>query len=143
MGFIGLHIAGKAAELTVLKHADRRLDDSIEQVFRMAMPGQPATYEARRQMERRLAQARASEASGGFLRALDALVQAHRAAPEAVLEALTFRDGSLELKASAPSVESLDRLSRQLRQQGWQARLVAGSPAGSAYEGRIQMSPGS
>ncbi len=143
VGFIGLHIAGKAAELTVLKHADRRLDDSIEQVFRMAMPGQPATYEARRQMERRLAQARASEASGGFLRALDALVQAHRAAPEAVLEALTFRDGSLELKASAPSVESLDRLSRQLRQQGWQARLVAGSPAGSAYEGRIQMSPGS
>ena len=143
VGFIGLHIAGKAAELTVLKRVDHRLDDSIEQVFRMAMPGQPETYEARRQMERRLAQARASEASGGFLRALDALVQAHRAAPEAVLEALTFRDGSLELKASAPSVESLDRLSRQLRQQGWQARLVAGSPAGSAYEGRIQMSPGS
>jgi type II secretion system protein L len=142
-GFICLHIAGKAAELSVLKHADHRLDASIEQVFRTAMPGQPETYEARRQMERRLAQARASEASGGFLRALEALVQAHRAAPEAVLEALTFRDGSLELKASAPSVESLDRLSRQLRQQGWQARLVAGSPAGSAYEGRIQMSPGS
>jgi general secretion pathway protein L len=142
-GLICLHIAGKAAELSVLEHADHRLDASMAQVFRTAMPGQPETYEARRQMERRLAQARASEASGGFLRALDALVQAHRAAPEAVLEALTFRDGSLELKASAPSVESLDRLSRQLQQQGWQARLVAGSPAGSAYEGRIQMSPGS
>jgi type II secretory pathway component PulL len=107
------------------------------------MPGQPDTYEARRQMEQRLAAVRASEASGGFLLALQALVQAHRAAPEAVLEALTFRDGSLELKASAPSVESLDRLSRQLRQEGWQAHLVAGNPAGSAYEGRIQMSPGS
>jgi len=140
--FVGLHIVGKAAELTVLKHADHRLDASIEQVFRTAMPGQPDTYEARRQMEQRLAAARASQASGGFLLALQALVQAHRAAPEAVLEALTFRDGSLELKASAPSVESLDRLSRQLRQQGWQARLVAGNPAGSAYEGRIQMSPG-
>ena len=140
--FIGLHIVGKAAELTVLKHADRRLDGSIEQVFRTAMPGQPDTYEARRQMEQRLAAARASQASGGFLLALQALVQAHRAAPEAVLEALTFRDGALELKASAPSVESLDRLSRQLRQQGWQAHLIAGTPAGSAYEGRIQMSPG-
>ncbi|MDE2261425.1 MAG: hypothetical protein KGL45_02760, partial [Gammaproteobacteria bacterium] len=142
-GFIGLHIAGKAAELTVLKHTDSRLDASIEQVFRTAMPGQPDTYEARRQMQQRLAAVRASQASGGFLLALQALVQAHGAAPEAVLEALTFRDGSLELKASAPSVESLDRLSRQLRQQGWQARLVAGNPAGSAYEGRIQMSPGS
>lgn len=141
--FIGLHIAGKAAELTVLKHADHRLDASIEQVFRTAMPGQPDTYEARRQMERRLAAARASQAAGGFLSALQALVQAHRAAPEAVLEALSFHDGALELKASAPSVESLDRLSRQLSQQGWQARLTAGSPRGSGYEGSIQMSPGS
>jgi general secretion pathway protein L len=142
-GFIGLHVVGKVAELSVLKHADHRLDASIEQVFHTAMPGQPDSYEARRQMEQRLAAARASAASGGFLSALQALVEAHRAAPEAVLEALTFRDGSLELKASAPSVESLDRLSRQLRQQGWQARLVAGNPRGSSYEGSIQMSPGS
>jgi type II secretory pathway component PulL len=109
----------------------------------MAMPGQPVTYEARRVMEQRLAAARASQASGGFLMALQALVQAHRAAPEAVLEGMTFRDGALELKASAPTVESLDRLSRQLRQQGWQARLIAGTPKGSSYEGSIQMSPGS
>ncbi|MFI4885808.1 MAG: type II secretion system protein GspL [Steroidobacterales bacterium] len=140
--FVALHIAGKAAELSVLNHTNSRLDASIEQVFRTAMPGQPDTYEARRQMQQRLAAVRASQASGGFLLALQALVQAHRAAPEAVLEALTFSDGSLELKASAPSVESLDHLSRQLRQQGWRARLVAGNPAGSAYEGRIQMSPG-
>ena len=143
VAFIGLHVAGKAAELTVLKHADRRLDNSIEEVFHTALPGEPDTFEARRQMEQRLAAVRASQASGGFLQALQALVQAHRAAPEAVLKALTFRDGALELKASAPSVESLDRLSRQLHQQGWQAHLVSGSPVGSAYEGQIQMSPGS
>jgi general secretion pathway protein L len=142
-GFVALHVAGKAAELTVLKHADHRLDASIEEVFHSAMPGQPDAYEARRQMEQRLAAVRANQASGGFLQALQALVQAHRAAPESVLEALSFRDGALELKAKAPTVESLDRLSRQLREQGWQARLVAGNPAGSAYEGRIEMSPGS
>jgi general secretion pathway protein L len=141
-GFVALHIAGKAAELTVLKHSNRRLDAAIGQVFRSAMPGQPDTYEARRQMEQRLAAVRASETSGGLLPALQALVQAHQAAPDAVLEALDFRDGALELKASAPSVESLDRLSRQLRQQGWRAHLVADNPVGSAYEGRIQMSPG-
>lgn len=140
-GFVALHIAGKAAELTVLDHADHRLDTSIEQVFHTAMPGQPDTYEARRQMEQRLAAVRASQASGGFLLALQALVQAHHAAPEAVLQALTFRDGALELKASAPNVESLDRLSRTLRRQGWRARLVSDTPSGSTYEGRIQMSP--
>ncbi|MGH8295190.1 MAG: type II secretion system protein GspL [Steroidobacteraceae bacterium] len=141
-GFVALHIAGKAAELTVLDHADRRLDASIGQVFHTAMPGQPDTYEARREMEQRLAAVRAGEASGGFLLALQALVQAHHAAPAAVLEALTFRDGALELKASAPNVESLARLSRTLRQQGWRARLVSDTAAGSKYEGHIQMSPG-
>jgi len=140
-GLIALHIAGKAAELTVLTHANQRLDASIDQVFHTAMPGQPDTYEARRQMEQRLAAVRAGQASGGFLLALQALAQAHRATPEAVLEALTFRDGALELKATAPTVESLDLLSRKLRQQGWQAHLVADTPHGSAYEGRIQMSP--
>lgn len=142
-GFIALHIAGKAAELTVLHRADHRLDSSIRQVFQTAMPGQADTYEARRQMEQRLAAVRASESSGGFLRALQALVQAHQAAPEAVLQALDFRAGALELKASAPSVEALDRLSRQLRRQGWRAHLVSDTPSGSAYEGRIQVRPGS
>jgi general secretion pathway protein L len=141
-GLFALHVAGKVAELSVLKHADQRLDASITQVFHTAMPGQPDTYEARRQMEHRLAQVRASDASGGFLLALQALVEAHQAAPDAVLEALTFRSGALELKASAPTVESLDRLSRELARHGWQARLVADNPVGSAYEGRIQMSPG-
>jgi len=140
--FVGLHVIGKAAELSVLKHADHRLDASIEEVFHTALPGQPVTYEARRVMEQHLAAARASQAAGGFLSALQALVQAHRAAPDAVLEAMTFRDGALELKASAPTVESLDQLSRQLQQQGWQAHLVAGTPKGSSYEGSIQMSPG-
>jgi general secretion pathway protein L len=140
--FVALHIAGKAAELTVLKHTDSQLDASIRQVFQTAMPGQPDTYEARRQMEQRLAAVRASEAAGGFLRALQALVQAHRASPDAVLEGMDFQDGALQLKASAPSVESLDGLSRQLRRQGWQAHLVSDIPVGSAYEGRIQMKPG-
>ncbi|HVC31090.1 MAG TPA: type II secretion system protein GspL [Steroidobacteraceae bacterium] len=142
-GFIALHIAGKAAQLTVLKHADRQLDSSIRQVFQTAMPGQADTYEARRQMEQRLAAVRASEAGGGFLRALQALVQAHQAAPEAVLQSLDFHSGALELKALAPSVEALDRLSRQLRHEGWRAHLVSDTPAGSAYEGHIQVSPGS
>jgi general secretion pathway protein L len=143
VGLIALHIGGKAAQLTVLERADHRLDGSIQQVFLTAMPGQADTYEARRQMEQRLAAVRASEAGGGFLRVLQALVQAHQAAPEAVLQSLDFHSGALELKASAPTVEALDRLSRQLRQEGWRAHLVSDTPAGSAYEGRIQVSPGS
>ena len=72
-------------------------------------------------------------ASGGFLLALQALVQAHQAAPEAVLEALTFRDGALELKASAPSVESLDQAQPPAAPAG-----LAGAP-GRRQSGRLRL----
>jgi general secretion pathway protein L len=136
---IGLHVVGNAAELVALTRTDHRLDDSIRRVFHTVMPGQRSTYEARRQMARQLKAARAREASGGFLRALEALAKAHGAAPGAVMRGLTFHAGALEIDLSAPTAEVLAQLSRELRQQGWQARLVSGNPAGAAYQGRIEM----
>jgi general secretion pathway protein L len=136
---VGLHVTGKAAELMVLRHTDSRLDASISQVFHTAMPGEQSTYEARRRMQQRLAAARAREASGGFLTGLEALAKARGTVPQTVMRALTFRDGALEIELSAPNAEALAQLSRELRQAGWQARLVSGNPAGSAYLGRIEM----
>ncbi len=136
---IGLHVVGNAAELVALHRTDRRLDDSISRIFHTVMPGQQSTYEARRQMAQQLKAARALEASGGFLRALEALAKAHGSAPGAVMRGLTFRGGALEVDLSAPTAEVLAQLSRELRQQGWQARLVSGNPAGASYQGRIEM----
>lgn len=136
---IGLHITGKAAQLLMLRHTNRNLDRSISQVFHTAMPGAQSTYEARRRMQQRLAAARAREASGGFLTGLEALAKARRSAPQTRLRALTFRAGALEIDLSAPSAEALAQLSRELRREGWQARLISGNPAGSAYQGQIKM----
>ncbi len=139
-GLIVLHVAGKGAELYMLKRAEKTVDASIEQAFRAAMPGEQNATNARRRMESRLVAVRGSGGSG-LLPALAALVEARSNVPGTTVQAMSFRDGALELKMAAPDADSLDRLSQMLRSSGWQADLTAGNVAGQGYEGRIQIRP--
>ncbi|MDB6089210.1 MAG: Type secretion system protein [Gammaproteobacteria bacterium] len=136
---VGLHLAGKAAELTLLKRSEHKLDVSMREAYQTAMPGEPSTPDPRKHMEQRLAAARASGGSSGLLSALEALVQAHNAAPGTVVQALSFRNGAVDLKVAAPDAASLDRMSQALRNSGWQADLTSGNNVASGYEGRIQI----
>jgi general secretion pathway protein L len=138
---VGLHLAGKATDLLVLKKRERSIDTSIDQAFRAAMPGEYNTTDARRRMQQRLVTVRGGGEFSGLLPALGALVVARNGAPGTVVQALSFREGAVDLKLAAPNAESLDRISRSLRDNGWQADLTAGNVAGSAYEGRIQIRP--
>jgi general secretion pathway protein L len=139
-GLIVLHIAGKGAELFMLKRAERTVDASITEAFRSAMPGNPNTADARRQMERQLIAVRGG-AGSGLLAALGALVDARNSVPGTTVQSMSFRDGALELRMAAPDADSLDRVSQLLRTNGWDANLTAGNVAGQSYEGRIQIRP--
>jgi hypothetical protein len=76
------------------------------------------------------------------LPALGALVHARNNVPGTTVQALSYRDGALELKIAAPNAESLDRVSQSLRSEGWNADLTAGNQVAQGYEGRIQIRPG-
>jgi general secretion pathway protein L len=142
VALVGLHIAGKATELVLLNRAEKSLDASIDDTFRQAMPGSQNTVDARRRMEQRLMQVRGGGgASGGLLGALGAVVEARGSTPGTTVQALSFRDGALDLKMAAPNADSLDQVSRTLRANGWQADLTSGTVVESGYEGRIQMRP--
>jgi general secretion pathway protein L len=137
VGLVGLHIAGKAWQLHVLHDREHQVDAAIRDTFHTAMPGVPSTTDARHKMEQRLSSARG--AGQGLLAALQALAQARDAAPGTSVQALTFRDGTLDLKVTVRDAASLDHVSQTLRNNGWQATLTGGSNAGSGYEGRIQV----
>lgn len=132
-----LHIGGKALQLRVLKSREKQVDVSIRDTYHTAMPGDPNLIDARHRMEQRLAVARG--AGGGLLPALQALAQARAASPGTNVQSLNFKNGSIEMKLSAPDATSLDRLSQALRSNGWQADLLGGTNSGSGYEGRIQL----
>src|SRR5262249_23478370 len=90
---VGLHLAGKAGELFMLKRAEKTVDASIDQAFRAAMPGEQNTINARRRMETRLATVRTGGGSG-LLDALGAVVSARGSAPGTVVQSLSYREGA-------------------------------------------------
>ncbi len=141
LGLVGLHVAGKAAQLTLLKRNEHKLDASINEVFHSAMPGEQSTSDPRKKMEKRLADAVASSSAGGLLSALEALAQAHSTAPATSIQALSFHDGSMEMRLAAPDATSLDHVTQSLKSNGWQANLTSGNVVASGYEGRIEIRP--
>jgi type II secretory pathway component PulL len=124
----------------MLKRAEQKVDAGIEQAFKAAMPGEQNTSNAKRRMEGKLTALRAGGASG-LLAALSALVDARSSVPGTTVQAMSFRDGALELKIAAPDADALDRMSQVLRTNGWDANLTAGNVAANGYEGRIQIRP--
>jgi type II secretion system protein L len=138
--FVALHIVGKAGELFLLKRAEKSVDTSIDQAFRAAMPGEQNTINARARMEQRLAGSRGSSGAG-LLPALGALVQARGGTPGTTVQALSFREGTLELKIAAPNADSLDHVNQTLRTNGWDADLKQGNVVGDRYEGRVLVHP--
>lgn len=135
----GLHVAGKAVELGALGRTEQRVDASIEEAFRQAMPGEQNTVDARRRMEQRLMAMRTGGTTTGLLPALGALAQARGNVPGTTVRSLNFREGTLELTIVAPNADALDRLTQMLRAEGWQADLTSGSTTESGYEGRMQL----
>jgi type II secretory pathway component PulL len=136
---IALHVAGKAVELTLLKRNEHKLDVSMREAFQTALPGEASTPDARKLMEQRLTAARVNNGSNGLLPALEALVQARGAAPGSTVEALSYRNGGVDLKIAAPDAASLDRIGQALRNNGWQADLTSGTNVANGYEGRLQI----
>lgn len=139
LSLVALHVVGKAAELRVLKAREREVDASIRDTFHRALPSEPGTADARRRMEQRLAEVHSGGGASGLLGALQAVAQARGGASGTSVQSLNFHDGLLELTLNAPDAASLDHLSQQLRNGGWQADLVGGNTVGSAYQGRVQI----
>ncbi len=140
-GFLALHVAGKATQLSLLKRNEHKLDASISEVFRSAMPNERSASEPRKKMQKRLADAMTSSSAGGLLSALEALAQAHGSVPTSSIQALNFHDGSLEMQITAPDATSLDRMTQSLKSSGYAATLTSGNVVASGYQGRIEIRP--
>jgi general secretion pathway protein L len=133
-----LHFGARYFELNRLQKAEATLDASIEDAFRLAMPGQQNATNARRRVEQRLLQLR-SGGGGTLLPVLVAVAQARNAAPTATIEGMTYRDGVLEMRILAADTASLDAIGQQLRASNWQAELKSVTAAGDSYRGSVQV----
>jgi general secretion pathway protein L len=133
-----LHFGGRYFELHRLKKTEAALDANIEDAFRAAMPGQQNATNARRRVAQRLDELR-SGGGGELLPALAAIAQARSAAPTAMIEGITYRNGVLEMRVMAEDTASLDAIGRQLRAANWQAEIRNITSAGDNYRGNLQV----
>jgi general secretion pathway protein L len=131
-----LFIGSQAATWWQQSRKERALDAEIAQVFAQALPGQPVV-DVRAQLQGALGSA--GSAGGGLLAAMSALAQAMAQAPAARIEAVSFRGNALELRLTAPTIESLDGIKQGMSRDGIQAEIQSATPRGQIVEGRLQV----
>ena len=138
--FFATHLGLKSWQYFHYKSAEARLDGEITSVFQQAMPGAPTPepQAARKQMELRLAQLRGSAPVSGMMITLATLGEALAKAPDANIEALSYRNNITDLRVLAPSVDALDRIRQIAVERGVAAEIQSASPRDSKFEGRLQ-----
>ena len=134
-----LHLGSRYFELNRLHKVESTLDAGIQDAFRAAMPGQQNATNARRRVEQRLVEIQGGGGRGTLLPALVAIANARGAVPNARIEGITFRDGTVDLRIDAPDAASLDAIGQQLRAANWKADIMGGSASGDTYRGRLQI----
>jgi general secretion pathway protein L len=118
---------------------EKALDAQIAQVFSEVLPNQPIV-DPRAQIQGVLG----SQGGGGpgLLPAMSALAEAMAQTPSAKIEAMSFRSNALELRLTAPTVESLDGIKQAIGRNGIDAELQSATPRGGVVEGRLQLKLG-
>lgn len=118
---------------------EKALDAQIAQVFSEVLPDQPIV-DPRAQIQGVLGGRGAT--GGGLLPAISALAEAMAQTPSAKIEAMSFRGNALELRLTAPTVESLDGIKQAISRNGISAEIQSATPRGGVVEGRLQVKLG-
>jgi len=138
-GLLTVHVAAQALQIRQAKHETAALDGQIATVFSSAMPAE-VIQDPRRQMQSRLD--RIHKSGGGpehFLHALKVLSGALAMIPQTSIDALSYREESVDMKLTAPSLAALSQLSQLIAKQGMTAEIQSSTPVAGGVEAHIQL----
>jgi general secretion pathway protein L len=134
-----VHVAAQALQIRQAKRESAALDGEISQVFSSAMPGDALT-DPRRQMQSKLERIRKSGAGPQyFLRTLQTLSGALAVTPKTTISALSYRDDSLDMTVSAPSLAALSQLTQFVGKEGLAAEIQSSNPVAAGVEAHLHV----
>jgi type II secretion system protein L len=134
-----VHVAAQALQIRQARRETAALDGEIAAEFSSAMPRE-VMQNPRRQMQSRLDRIRKSGASPEFfLRTLKVLGDALAETPKTDIDALSYREDSLDLKVTAPSLAALSQLSQFIGKQGMSAEIQSSTPVAGGVEAHVQV----
>ena len=138
-GLLVAHVAAAALKIHQANHETQLLDVEIAQIWQQTMPAEQM-QNPRRQMQARLDRIHHSGAGPEyFLRTLEALGGAVSASPKTTIGAMSYREQSLDMKVSAPSLAALSQLSQSVSKQGLTAEIQSSTPVDSGVEAHMQV----
>jgi general secretion pathway protein L len=134
-----VHVAAQAYQWRQARHDTAALDLEIAQVFATALPTEQM-HDPRRQMQARLERIRrAGPGPQHFLRTLQTLSGALAGAPKTSIDSLSYREDSLDMKVTAPSLAALSQLTQAVGRQGLTAEIQSSTPVGDGVEAHLQV----
>jgi len=136
---LGVHVAAQALQIRSAKHESAALDSEISQLFSATMPADRIT-DPRRQMQARLDRIRKAGAGPQyFLRTLQTLSTALANAPKTTINSLSYRDESLDMTVTAPSLASLSQMSQLVAKEGLTSDIQSSNPVATGVEAHLQI----
>jgi general secretion pathway protein L len=139
IALVGLSVLGRGVEYLSLSRADAALAARVEERCRSGF-SLPATANCSAEVQRRLAAAGAvpTGSGGGFLAALAAVAEASDA--QSRVTALSFRNGVLDLRLTAPSVPALDDFARRMTEsEQFAVEIRSANPTEAGVEGQLHV----
>jgi general secretion pathway protein L len=136
------HLGAQALQIHQANAQSAALDGEMSQLFMTAMPSERMS-EPRRQMQSRLD--RIHKLGSGpqyFLKTLQALGGAVAATPKTSVDSLSFRDQTLDMKLTAPSIDALSQFSQNIVRQGLHADIQSSTPVAAGVEAHMQIRMG-
>lgn len=140
LGLLVLHTAGTLWELRRQNQESARLAEEISRVYGTIFPGQSPGPAPRRAIEARLQAVAGGGVQGGELMPmLAALAAARQNVPSARLESMNFRQGTLQLRVSAPDAATVEQYNQALKAGGYGANVASGGQSPAGFEGVIDV----
>jgi len=134
-----VHITAQALQIHHAKKESADLDGQIATMFSSAMPNE-VIQDPRRQMQARLDRIHKSGAGPEyFLKTLKVLSGALAGTPKTEIDALSYREESLDMKVSAPSLAAISQISQVIGKQGMKADIQSSTPVAGGVEAHIQL----
>ncbi|MFW2403264.1 MAG: type II secretion system protein GspL, partial [Gammaproteobacteria bacterium] len=140
-----LLVGVKIFEITSLNRQAANLDTAIEQAIRYTFPEVTEVRDARALLQSKLRGLGRADVGGSTTEFLDTLViiagaVAGKTNIEARLETINYRSGVMELRVTAPDVEALDSIQKEIVRDGsLEAEIQSANPEGEMVRGRIQV----
>jgi len=136
-----LSLAVEGLSLFKLTQQERTLDAAAGSTLSMIAPNAGDGPDPWGQLQSRLQVSSGGAVSGpGFIEALNVLAGAVSQTKNLKIEALNFRNETIDLRLQAPAVDALDKLCQLVNEGGvFVAVIQSANPSDNAIKGRIQV----